>query len=109
MMLDDEDIEQIARRVAELIGSTQAHPAPRYVDAADLAQILGVDREWVYAHARRLGAMRLSGPGGRLRFDLHQVAETLAAPDAAATSARRATLRQPGGRVGGTRVIQYER
>ena len=78
MTLDDEDIEQIARRVAELIGANRADPTPRYVDAADLARILGIERDWVYAHARELGAIRLGGPGGRLRFDVQHVAEALA-------------------------------
>lgn len=109
MTLDDEDIEQIARRVAELVGSTHAHPDLRYVDAADLAQRLGVDRDWVYAHARHLGAIRLGGPGGRLRFDVHQVAEALAAPDSATKRARRAPSRQRGIGAERTGVIQYER
>jgi hypothetical protein len=109
MTLDHEDIEQIARRVAELIASTHAHPAPRYVDAIDLAQILDVDREWVYAHARRLGAIRLGGPSGRLRFDVRQVAEALASQDSTAKPARRASSRRRSARAERTEVIQYER
>jgi hypothetical protein len=105
MTLDDEDIEQIARRVAELIGSSHA---PRYVDATDLAQILGVDREWVYAHARRLGAIRLSEPGGRLRFDMRQVAEALSPPDSTAKPVRRAPSRRRSARTERAEVIQYE-
>ena len=76
MSLDPDDIERIARRVAELVS-----PAPagqRYVDAATLADERGVDRDWVYAHARELGAIRLGGPRGRLRFDRHQALAALA-------------------------------
>jgi hypothetical protein len=107
MTLDDEDIERIAHRVGEVVASLHGHPAPQYVDAADLARMLGVDREWVYAHARRLGAIRLGGPGGRLRFDVRRVADTLAAEDPAARPARSAPSRR-GARAGDGEVIQYE-
>jgi hypothetical protein len=109
MTLDDEDIEQIARRVAELIGSAHAHPGPRYVDAGDLARMLGIERDWVYAHARELGAIRLGGPRGRLRFDVGRVADALSRPDAAAGPARRAASRRRGPRAPRTEVIEYER
>src|SRR5437016_4021266 len=42
----------------------------RYLDAAALARVLGVDREWIYGHAHRLGAIRLGTGRRRLRFDL---------------------------------------
>jgi hypothetical protein len=108
MTLDDEDIERIVQRVGEVLASLHAQPAPQYVDAADLARMLGVDREWVYAHARRLGAIRLGGPGGRLRFDVRQVADALAAPGPAARPARRRPSRR-GARAGEGEVIQHER
>lgn len=78
MRLDPADVEAIAQRVAELLAA-RATPegAVRYVDAAHLAHVLGVERDWVYAHARQLGAIRLGGPQGRLRFDLHLVQRTL--------------------------------
>lgn len=50
MKLEPDDIEAIARRIAELIGTTAGVP-PRYIDAAALARTLGVERDWVYAHA----------------------------------------------------------
>lgn len=109
MTLDDEDIEQIARRVAELVGSSQAIHTPRYVDATDLAQMLGIDREWVYAHARDLGAIRLGGPRGRLRFDVRHVAELLAGSESTAKPARRTPSRRRGSRADRAGVIQYER
>ena len=67
MTLDGDDVEAIARRVAALIA-----PAPRrLVDAAELAEHLGVKRGWVYAHAAILGGVRLgSGPRAPLRFDV---------------------------------------
>ena len=77
MRLDPDDVEAIAARVAELL---DARPADglRYVDAAALARALGVDRDWVYAHAAQLGALRLGGPRGRLRFDLEHIRRVLA-------------------------------
>jgi hypothetical protein len=109
MTLDDEDIEQIARRVAQLLGTAHAHPGPRYVDAGDLARMLGIERHWVYAHARELGAIRLGGPRGRLRFDVGRVAEALDRPDAAGRPARPGSSRRRASRAPRTEVIQYER
>ncbi len=76
MRLDPADIEAIAQRTAELL-TPQEHSA-RYVDAAQLARILDVERRWVYAHARRLGGIRLGGAHGRLRFDVKHATRTLA-------------------------------
>lgn len=69
-MLSDGDVERIASRVAELL--TQAHRQPGYrlVSARELASILGVSCNYVYANSDALGARRLgAGPKGRLRFD----------------------------------------
>jgi hypothetical protein len=109
MTLDDEDIEQIARRVAQLLGTAHAHPGPRYVDAGDLARMLGIERQWIYAHARELGAIRLGGPRGRLRFDVGRVAEALGRPDAASRPARPGSSRRRGSRAPRTEVIEYDR
>jgi hypothetical protein len=75
--LDPADIEAIAQRVAELIDERAAAGTARYVDAAKLAQILGVERKWIYAHAHLLGAIRLGGGHARLRFDVQQAARAL--------------------------------
>jgi len=76
--LDFEEIEAIAERIAELVSS--APPATGLVDARDLAEELGVARDWVYANADRLGGVRLgNGPRARLRFDVEQAREALAA------------------------------
>lgn len=81
---DAELVEAIAQRVAELLrAEAGAAPDPRYIDAAALAQDLGVERDWVYANARRLGAIRLgNGQRGRLRFDRELVAQRLAEGEA---------------------------
>ncbi len=71
MTLDSDDVEAIARRVAELVGQARG-----LVDAQSVAAELQVEREWVYAHARELGAVRLGGgPKARLRFDPRHVRE----------------------------------
>jgi hypothetical protein len=78
MTLDPDDIEAVARRVAELLRASTS-PTEPLVDAAELARVLGVDRGWVYARANRLGAVRLGdGPSARLRFELRRVRELLA-------------------------------
>lgn len=96
MGLERREIDEIAVRVAEVLldrlgpalrpagvsaAYDRAHaPAARLVDAATLARMLGVERDWVYAHAGQLGAVRLGGPRGRLRFDLATLGDRLAAP-----------------------------
>ena len=74
MNLDEEDIEAVAQRVAQLLHERRP---PQFVDAAHLARVLGVERDWVYTHAGQLGAVRLGGSGGRLRFDLHHATRAL--------------------------------
>lgn len=67
--LDDHDIEVIAERVVAAGVITELIEPP--IDATELAQRLGVTRDWVYANATRLGAIKLGdGPKARLRFDL---------------------------------------
>lgn len=81
MRLDPDDIEAIAHRVAELLNGAVREASVRLVDASQLAGLLGVDREWIYAHARQLGAIRLGGRQGRLRFDLQRVLRSLEDPE----------------------------
>ena len=71
-------VEAIARRVVELLGGSPQRPGARLVDAATVADSLGVEPDWVYDHAEQLGAIRLGGPKGRLRFDLRAIEEQLA-------------------------------
>lgn len=80
--LDRDDIEEIVAGVvaalAEALPERAPGPPVRFVDAAVVAAQLGVDRDWVYAHEDELGAVRLGGSRGRLRFDLATLDERLA-------------------------------
>jgi hypothetical protein len=50
------------------------------VTAAEIARQLNVSRDWVYAHANELGAIKMgAGPKPRLRFDPEWVRGYLAA------------------------------
>jgi hypothetical protein len=77
--LTPQAIEQLAQRVANLIGqqaggSGVTAESVELVSASEVARRLGVTRAWVYEHAAELGARRLgSGPRARLRFDLATV------------------------------------
>lgn len=96
MTLDREDIEAVAREVAELLAESRVgaeNETPRrFVDAATLARLLGISRATVYARADELGAIRVGrGKRARLRFD---PARSLGAPSsngngAAGTGSRR--------------------
>lgn len=80
MGLDEVDIERITERVVTLLAEAQRETvvtSARFVDAATIAQLLDVDRDWVYAHAEQLGALRLGGERGRLRFDLATLEQRL--------------------------------
>ena len=109
MTLDDDDLEAIAQRIAGLLAHTPPAP-PRLVDAATLAAMLGVERDWVYAHATKLGAIRLGGPNGRLRFDPTHALKALRQPPPPAVpppSPRRPRRHRPRP-VGGLELIAYE-
>lgn len=70
-------VDAIAERVSGLLRSEPS--CGRLVDAATLADALGVDRSYVYAHAGELGAVRLGdGSKPRLRFDLEAAREAMA-------------------------------
>ena len=55
---DVEEIDAVAEHLAELAASTRA-PTVGLIDARELAEQLGVARDWVYANADRLGGVRL--------------------------------------------------
>jgi hypothetical protein len=96
--LDPDDVERIAVRVAELLRTDPPPEPARLADAAAVARLLSVDRDWVYAHASELGAIRLGGAHGRLRFDLRHIEQRLASPDrppAPPPPRRRTALRTP--------------
>src|ERR1700758_5383611 len=74
LAFDVEEIEALAEHLAELVAS--ARPSIGLVDARELAEELGVARDWVYANAERLGGVRLGdGPRARLRFDVDRARE----------------------------------
>lgn len=107
MGLDAEDIDRIAERVVRLLAEERREPAAmpvRFVDATTVAQLLSVERDWVYAHAEQLGAVRLGGERGRLRFDLAVLEQRLervgttparSASRASGRGRRRTTRRAP--------------
>lgn len=77
LTLDPASIEAIASRVAELLCVDSA--PGRLVDATTVADVLGVDRSYIYAHADELGAIRLGGGAKpRLRFDLETARQAFA-------------------------------
>jgi hypothetical protein len=87
LRLPDDQLVRLAALIAAELGSgpsTSDPASPPLVDAATVAQALGVDRSWVYSHAAQLGAVRLGkGKGERphgvpLRFDLERARATFA-------------------------------
>lgn len=79
--LSQDSIEDLARRIAELMAAVadpEIDGLPQAMSAAEVAERWGVGRRWVYDHADFLGASRLgSGNRPRLRFDPEKVAEIL--------------------------------
>ena len=68
--LDPQAVEAIAQRVAELLDRGEGARDRGLIDAAELARRLGMERDWVYANASELGAVRMgTGSKPRLRFD----------------------------------------
>ena len=65
-------VDAVARRVVDLLreeGELQPD-GPRLLTAAQVAEKFGVSKDWLYANAGPLGAIRMgSGPRARLRFD----------------------------------------
>ena len=67
--------EAVAARVVERLRGQVASPLAGWLDASEVARLLSVSRDYVYAHADELGALRL--PGALLRFDAAVIAELL--------------------------------
>ncbi len=88
----------IRRRVHEVppAGGGRGVSAARtgLVGAATVADTLGVSRDYVYRHARELGAVRLgTGEKARLRFDLEAVLAAVTAEPAARADTTRTHVR----------------
>lgn len=65
--------DAIVERVVEAIKADGIIPHGRatipWLDAKQVAELLGVERDWVYEHAEELGALKIgTGPRPRLRF-----------------------------------------
>jgi hypothetical protein len=73
------DLERLAELIADrLAGRQLPAESSRLVDAATLADLLGVTRATIYERADDLGAIRLGdGPRARLRFDAEQARAAL--------------------------------
>jgi hypothetical protein len=78
---DEDFVDAVARRVVELLREegVVSREGPRLLTVAAVSQEFGVSTDWLYANARRLGAIRLgSGPRARLRFDRATIADRIA-------------------------------
>jgi hypothetical protein len=72
-MLDEDDIDAIAARVADKLRLPHG-----LVKIEEICDLFGLSRRWVYDHKDVLGAVRLGvGPKARLRFDVHRVRAAL--------------------------------
>jgi predicted DNA-binding transcriptional regulator AlpA len=73
----DVDLRRLAELLADVLterGLIDSLSAARVLDAAEVARLLGRDRQWVYGHAAELGAFRYGdSPKGRLGFDLSAI------------------------------------
>jgi hypothetical protein len=78
--IDGELVEAIARRVIDLLKpELAAGERDRLATAGEIAREFRVERDWVYAHADALGALRLGdGQKPRLRFDRSRARQALA-------------------------------
>lgn len=81
--LAPESIEALACHVAQLLAAESPKPQAasarkKMLSAAEVAELFGVSRRWVYDHAEVLGARRLgAGARPRLRFDPDEVSERI--------------------------------
>lgn len=91
--LDDDLVEEVARRVARLLRDAGGESAGGLLTAAQVAGRVGVERSWVYAHAEELGVVRIGiGPRPRVRFDpavLERCVAGVSRRPAASSSSRR--------------------
>lgn len=75
--LDPQTVEVLALKVVEIL-EARGLQKRQLVSAAELAQMFGIERSWVYAHAIELGAVKLGeGKKPRLRFDPEVAARVL--------------------------------
>ncbi len=92
--LSGDQLDALAARVAVLLRNDTAATRP-LVDAAAVADELGISRDTVYARAAELGGRRFGdGPRPRWRFDIDEAREAWqppSEPEVATPRRRRAT------------------
>jgi len=85
--LTPQAVEQVAQRVAQLLGD-RARRQPELITAGELARRLRVERPWIYKHRHLLGGQRIGdGPKAPWRFDLDTATQALGRMHAAPGSA----------------------
>lgn len=116
-----DSIEALASRIAELVDREPREPDPatvqkKMLSPAEVSELWGVSRVWVYRHAEALGVRRMgAGTRPRLRFDPEEIEERIGAPRRAAVNPHRPRLnaiadRAPSDSLSpGTRAIVDER
>ena len=108
------DIRAVAEALADVLferGLVASRSPARVLDAAQVADLLGRDRQWVYAHAGELGAFRYGdGPKARIGFDLVTVEQWKRDRQIRTNSParRRDRRRSSAVGVGATRLIPYD-
>jgi hypothetical protein len=108
--LAPDQLDVLAALVARHLAATLAAPADAnaaLIEASEVARRHGVTRAWVYEHADRLGAIRLSGgTRPRLRFDPARVAAALTdQPEPAPPICRSPTRRRRNTTDGGAPLL----
>ena len=94
MILTDQDVERVARRVVDLLRKRDKEEEVELVTVAELAKRFSVSTDLVYENADELGAVRL---GSRILFDPKAAADRLVdlnSPDVAGASRRRSGKRK---------------
>jgi hypothetical protein len=94
-LLDDASLDLLASRIADkLADRLTAHHAGELIDANELAHRIGRSRDYVYANADHLGAVRLGdGPRPRLAFRWPHVLEHITATPVPTTKPNTTTPR----------------
>lgn len=93
--LHPDDIEAIARRVAELVSPQDGPPGDALLDVKALAARLGVSAAFVYEHAHELGGAKLTdSPKAPWRFDLQRARAAMDARSAPPPPPRSVTNRR---------------
>jgi hypothetical protein len=95
--LDDTTLDQLASRIADKLADRLAtHQTGELINANELAHRIGRGRDYVYANADHLGAIRLGdGPRPRLAFRWPHVLEHITTATPAPTSKPKTTTTRP--------------